>query len=488
MNNKNKQILDLTVAELAELLRKREISSTDVTEAYISRIEEADGLVNAYITKTPELARESAKNADRMLAASDDIPALFGIPFAVKDNIAVSGCRMTCASRILEDFVPPYTATVVDKACGVVLGKTNLDEFAMGSSGEKSIIGATHNPINLQHSAGGSSGGSAAAAAAKMAPYAFGTDTGGSARQPAAFCGIVAMKPTYGMISRWGVTELASSMDTVCPMTRNVYDNAMVLEAVAGRDTRDMTSIDPCGSFVGGIESGVRGMKVGLMRGMERYADGGQASAVERAAKILEKLGVNVEVVDIPDPAPVLNAYVVTTEAECSSNLARYDGLKYGFSADGESYAEIMANSRSEGFGEEVKRRITAGAYVLSSTISGDRYRHVQILRQNLCEHVDGVLAKYDAVLMPTASGAAFRLSGFDSDPTALYNSDCFTVTANLTGCPAITLPCGGNGELPYGAMLMGARLTENKLYRLAFALECELKPYIAKEVRGVVI
>lgn len=482
----NKQILEFTVAELSELLHKREISSAEVTEAYIQRIDEADGAVSAYITKTPDLAREKARRADEVLAEESDLPPLCGIPFAVKDNIAVQGCRMTCASKILEDFVPPYTATVVDRSCGIVLGKTNLDEFAMGSSGEKSIIGASHNPINTEYSAGGSSGGSAAAVAAKMTPWALGTDTGGSARQPAAFCGIVAMKPTYGMISRYGVTELASSMDTVSPMARTVYDNAAVLEAIAGRDVRDMTSIDPAGSFTENIDAGVSGLKIGLMRGMERYANVGQALAVERAAKMLEKLGAVVEIVDIPDPAPVLNAYVVITEAECSSNLARYDGLKYGYSANGESYAEIMANSRSFGFGEEVKRRIMAGAYVLSSTISGDRYRHVQILRQNLCEHVDGVLARYDAILMPTASGTAFRLSGFDSDPTALYNSDCFTVTANLTGCPAITLPCGGDGELPYGAMLMGARLTEDKLYRIAFALECELKEYIAKEVRGI--
>lgn len=483
----------MTVKQLVSELRARNISSVEVTDVYIGRtdeIESSDRALNVYITRMDDYARAEAEKADRMLAdansGADVIPTLCGVPTAVKDNIAVSGFRMTCASRMLEDFVPPYTATVVERAGGIVLGKTNLDEFAMGSSCERSIIGASRNPLDRQRSTGGSSGGSAAAVAAHFAPWAIATDTGGSSRQPAAFCGLVSMKPTYGTISRYGVTELASSMDTVCPITSNVYDNAMILEALGGRDPRDMTSIDLCTSLTGRIGDGVRGMKIGLMRGIEEHCEAGQTGSVNRAAQILEKLGASVELVGLPDPSPVANAYVIVTAAEVSSNLARYDGLKYGLSADGENYAEIMANTRCAGFGDEVKRRIIAGAYVLSSTISGDRYRQVQVLRQNLCEQTDGLLKKYDALLMPTAVGKAFGLSDFDDDPTRLYNSDCFTALANLTGCPAITIPCGGDGVMPYGAMLMGARLGEAGLFRAAFALECELEAYLKKEVRRV--
>lgn len=484
----DKQILELTVAQLNEKLHNRELSSADVTEAYIARIDETDGEICAYITKTYDLARENARKADEKLKQSHDVSALVGVPFAVKDNIAVENYRMTCASRMLENFVPPYTATVVEKAGGIVLGKTNLDEFAMGSSGEKSIIGASHNPLDKSRSTGGSSGGSAAATAAKMAPWAIGTDTGGSARQPASFCGLVSMKPTYGIISRYGVTELASSMDTVSPMTRDVYDNAMVLEAISGKDERDMTSLDPTVSFTTNIENGVQGMKIGLMRGIENYCGVRMTSAIERSAKLLERLGATVELIDIPEPEPVINTYVITTAAEASSNLARYDGLKYGYSVDADCYTDIMEKSRSEGFGEEVKRRIMAGAYILSSTISGEQYRHIMALRQNLCEQMDDILSKYDALLMPTASGKAFGKGGFEDDPTAMYNSDSFTAMANLTGCPAISLPCGGDGILPYGAMFMGAKMTEDKLYRIAYALEQELKIYIEKEVSRVVL
>lgn len=487
MENKTKELLELTVAQLVGELRAHRISSHEVTEAYIKRIDETEPKINAYITRTYDCARDAAEKADRLLAENaDEIPLLTGVPLAVKDNIALRGYRMTCASKVLEDFVPPYTASVVEKSGGVVLGKTNLDEFAMGSSCEKSIIGATKNPLDQKRSAGGSSGGAAAAVASHMAPWAIATDTGGSSRQPAAFCGLVSMKPTYGMISRYGVTELASSMDTVCPITENVYDNAMILEAIAGRDPRDMTSIAPLCSFTEKIENGVGGMKIGLMRGMAEHCDHGQTLAVERAAKILEKLGAALDVIDLPDTTSVVNAYVITTAAEVSSNLARYDGLKYGYSGDGESYSEIMADTRCTGLGDEVKRRIIAGAYVLSSTISGDRYRRVQVLRQNLCEQTDELFGKYDVVLMPTAQGIAFKLSDFDNDPTGLYNSDRFTAFANLTGCPAITIPCGGDGVMPYGAMLMGGRLREDLLFRAAFALENELKPYIREEVRRV--
>ncbi len=483
--NKN-DILSLSVAELQRELKEKRLSSREATEAYLSRIREQQGSINAYIEIKEELSLAAAEKADEFLGQKcGDVPALTGIPVAVKDNIAVRGYHMTCSSKMLENFMPPYDATVACIA-GVPLGKTNLDEFAMGSSCEKSLIGPARNPLDPTRSSGGSSGGSAAAVAAYMAPWALGTDTGGSSRQPAAFCSLVSMKPTYGTVSRYGVTELASSMDTVCPMTRDVYDNALILDAISGRDPKDMTSLDKRASFLQGIEEGIKGLKIGLMRGAERVCEPGQADTLHRSARMLEKLGAQVELTDLPDPVLTIDSYFVIMAAECASNLARYDGIKYGYSVDGDSFSEIMASSRSGGFGAEVKRRIMAGSYVLSTTISGDRFSKVQAVRQALCRQMDALLGRYDAVLMPTASGVAFGLSGFDTNPTALYNSDCFTALANLTGHPAITLPCGGDGTLAYGAMLMGGKRREGLLYRIAYALEQELKSYVDKEVRRV--
>lgn len=482
------EILTMTACELLTALEKKTLSSAEITDAFLGRIREADGEINAFLSVDEEKARLAAKEADRRLAADGEehLP-LTGLCAAVKDNIAVRGYRMTCASKMLEDFVPPYEATAVSRSGCVVLGKTNLDEFAMGSSCEKSIAGATRNPRDLTRSPGGSSGGSAAAVAAHMAPWALGTDTGGSCRQPASFCGIVAMKPTWGLVSRYGVTEFASSMDTVCPLTGNVADNARILDAISGRDERDMTSLDAPGKFTDSIGKGVRGMKIGLMQGTETLCEAGVSDALLRAARLLEKLGAEVEMVSLPDFDTVIDTYMIVVSAECASNFARYDGLKYGFSAQGKTYGEIMTRTRSEGFGDEVKRRILMGTCALSETVSKDRYRRVQTVRQALCEQTDALFLHYDAILMPTAASAAFGLKGFDADPTAIYNSDCFTVLANLTGHPAITLPCGGNGTLPYGAMLMGGRMRDGVLYRIAYALEQELLPVIGEEVRRIV-
>ncbi len=479
-------IIRMTVRELADALDKRSLSSREITEAFLDRIAATRETLNAFITVDGEKTLTAAEEADRTRCAGENVSALCGIGAAVKDNIAVSGMKMTCASGMLADFFPPYTASAVRKTGTVVLGKTNLDEFAMGSACTRSIIGPTKNPRDTSRSAGGSSGGSAAAVASYSAPWALGTDTGGSCRQPAAFCGIVSMKPTYGLVSRYGVTELASSMDTVCPMTRNVLDNAFVFDAISGRDEKDMTSCDPLCSVYSGITDGVRGMKIGLMKGIEEYCANGTAQAILRAARIFEKLGASVEWIDLPAPKTLSDTYFVTVSAECSSNFARYDGLKYGLSKDGGSYSEIMANTRSEGFGDEVKRRIMAGAYILSSTISGDRYTRVKNIRRSLREETDRIFETYDLVLMPTTASAAFGLGEFDRDPSMMYMSDCFTALANLTGHPAITLPCGGDGILPYGAMLMGARMNDAAVYRAAYALECELGDIIGAEVKQI--
>jgi aspartyl-tRNA(Asn)/glutamyl-tRNA(Gln) amidotransferase subunit A len=353
-----------------------------------------------------------------------------------------------------------------------MLGKTNMDEFAMGSSTGRSVFGVTKNPLDVTRSAGGSSGGSAAAVASGMAPWALGSDTGGSARQPAAFCGAVAMKPTYGLISRWGLTEFASSLDTVSPITRDVTDSAMVLDAIAGRDRRDMTSVDSDGGYRDVLGCDVKGMRIGLMTGLDDCCQREQTEAVNSAAKVLAGLGADVELVTLPDTDAVLKTYLIICASECSSNLARFDGLRYGAPADGESAAELMKNTRGL-FGEEVKRRILAGTYALLEAGGGDGFRRAKEVQYGICRQMDGVWKKYDAVLMPTTWGAAFRLGEFDGDAQQLYASDRFTTLANLTGCPAISLPRLTDG-LSYGVTLMGRRFGEKDLYRAAYALECE--------------
>jgi len=484
----SEEIIMLSVAELSDLLCKRELSSHEVTAAYLEQIEKTDGIINAYITKTDERAKEKALEADKRIERGDAHP-LCGVPVALKDNIAVKGVRMTCASKMLEEFVPPYNATVTEKierSGGVILGKTNLDEFAMGSSCERSIIGATHNPIDTRMSAGGSSGGSAAAVAARSAPWAIGTDTGGSARQPASFCGIVSMKPTYGLVSRWGVTELASSLDTVCPMTRNVYDNALMLNVLSGKDQRDMTSLDSDEDYCEGIGVGVGKLNVAIMRDYEKFCSPDAVNGVRRTARIFEELGASVDEVSLPSTDSTLEIYLVLTSAEASSNLARYDGLKYGSLVEGESYSDIVLNSRSNGFGDEVKRRVLTGTFALSSANREDSYDKIKRAQADIVRRVNEIYERYDVILMPTAAGTAFALGTFDADPFEVYSSDRFTTIANVTGCPAITIPVGGNGNLPVGVSLMGRVRSEKLLYRAAFSLEKELCDTVKKEVGRV--
>ncbi len=480
------KITELSIASLVEKLDKREITSREITEAYLERANETENDINAFITLCPEKALAAADKADK-----EDLPAIKKIPFALKDNIAYSGVKMTCASRMLENFTPSYTASVVEKMGGIVIGKANLDEFAMGSSCEKSIAGATHNPIAYEYSAGGSSGGSAASVKARSSPWAIGTDTGGSARQPSAFCGVVSIKPTYGLISRYGVTELASSLDTVCPITRDVYDCALVLENMAGHDVRDMTSTsrdDYRGEFTNAIKKkyGIAELRIGLMDGFEKYCDEAVTAATLRAARIAERLGAHVERVVLPSGEETLGAYMVISQAECSSNLSRYDGIKYGYHADGDDYREIMRNSRAEGFGDEVKRRIISGCYALSESHGGNYFAGIKGIRSKICGEADKLFEKYDIIMLPTAAGCAFKLGSFDTDPTKLYASDMFTVFANLTGIPALQLPSGGNGILPCGISLMAARNCDKLLFSVAYILESEMSAYVSSEVKNV--
>lgn len=486
---KTNEILSLNVRQLALAVGARELSAAEVLEAYIAVAETSETDINAFITKTCDLAREQARRVDARIAEGDD-PVLAGVPYAVKDNIAAAGVPLTCASEMLRNFVPPYSATVCERAeaagC-LMLGKTNLDEFAMGSSCEKSIFGATKNPLDPTKSAGGSSGGSAAAVAAYQAAWALGTDTGGSARQPAAFCGVCAMKPTYGIISRYGLTEFASSLDTVCPITRGVADNAYILEALAGRDRRDMTTLDLSDDdrrYTEGIDEGVRGLKIALVNGYEAFADAETVRCIERTAGVLRRLGADIVTVDVPYLGEAVEIYLTVSAAEASSNLARYDGIRYGKSADDAGVSARMKTSRSTGFGDEVKRRILTGTYALSSVLTGDYYRRIKSAQQTICGRIYELFEKIDILLMPTTGGMAFDLGSFDENPTAMYNSDRFTVIANLTGCPAVSLPVGGDGHLPVGGMLMGNRRSEKMLYRAAFAAETELKDVIKGEYR----
>lgn len=481
---KKNDILALTVCGITQAVRARELSASDVLEAYIASAEATDANVAAYITKTYDLAREQARRMDERIA-DGDIPALCGVPFAVKDNLAVSGVPMTCASEILQGFVPPYSATAyeraVDAGC-LLLGKTNLDEFAMGSSCEKSVFGPTHNPLDLKKSSGGSSGGSAAAVAVPSAAWALGSDTGGSARQPAAFCGVCAVKPTYGAVSRYGLTEFASSLDTVCPITRDVRDSAYVLETLVGRDRRDMTTLDLAGKYTEGIEDGVQGLKIALVNGWEDFVDAVTVKCVERTADVLQKLGADIVTVDVPCLSEAVEIYLTVSAAEASSNLARYDGIRYGKKGDGEDVNNIVKRSRSGGFGDEVKRRILTGTYVLSSVLTGDYYRRIKAAQAEICRRIYDLFGKIDILLMPTTAGAAFDIGSFNENPTDMYGSDRFTVIGNLTGCPAISLPAGGDGHMPVGVMLMGDRLSEKMLYRAAFAAEAELKDFVKGE------
>ncbi len=465
------RIVELTAAQLSVCLAKKELSSAEITTAYLREIEERNPSVNAYVAVAAEAAMKTAEESDENRAEHP----LAGIPYALKDNFAAPGIKMTCGSQVLADFMPEYACAVYEKLNGIgcpMLGKTNMDEFAMGSSTERSIFGATKNPLDLTRSSGGSSGGSAAAAASLTAPWALGSDTGGSARQPAAFCGVVAMKPTYGVISRWGLTEFASSLDTVSPITRDVTDSAVVLDAIAGRDRRDMTSVDFEGGCTAALGREVKGLRVGLMAGFESCCQTEQIDAVNSAARMLEKLGAAAETVFLPDPDAVLKTYLIICASECSSNLARFDGLRYGACCDGDSAGEIMKNTRGL-LGDEVKRRILAGTYALLAAGGGDGFRRAKEMQYGICRQMDVIFEKYDMILMPTTLGQAFRLGDFDSASERLYDSDRFTTLANLTGCPAISLPVIRNG-LSCGVTLMGRKFGEAVLYSAAYALENE--------------
>ncbi len=467
----------LTLQEAHRLLRRREASSVEITQACLERIRQVEPRINAFVTVTGDLALEQARQIDENRSFNHG-SALSGIPFQAKDVICTKGIRTTCSSRMLESFVPPYDATVMEKLYandGVLLGKGNMDEFAMGSSTEHSAFYPTSNPWDTTRVPGGSSGGSAAAVAADEVFYALGSDTGGSIRQPASLCGIVALKPTYGLVSRYGLIAFASSLDQIGPMTKSVADAALVLNAVAGYDPRDSTSIDtPIPDYAQSLTGEAKGLRVGVPR--EFFGEGTQPGVIEAlktALAVLEGLGVSVEETTLPSTKYATACYHIIAPSECSANLARYDGVKFGHSkGDAASIWDAMEKTRQEGFGPEVKRRIMLGAYALSSGYYDAYYLKAQKVRTLICRELDQAFQKYDALVTPTSPTVAFGLGERMTNPLEMYLSDICNISANMAGIPALSVPCGFSEGLPVGMQLMGPALSEPTLIRLGYAYE----------------
>ncbi len=474
-------LCDRTATELAAMLAVGEVSAVELTESALARIEALDERVGAFLTPTPELARERALETDRRRAAGERLPATAGIPLALKDVLSTKDIRTTCGSRILETYVPPFDCTPwarLSEAGSVLLGKTNCDEFAMGSSNENSAYGPVHNPWDLDAVPGGSSGGSAAAVVAGEAVCALGTDTGGSVRQPAALCGVVGLKPTYGLISRYGLIAFASSLDTIGTFTRSVRDAAVLLSSIAGKDPMDATSLDtPVRDYTKGIEDGVAGLRVGVIR--EALGEGvepGVRDSVRAAVDALETLGANVDEVSLPHTDYAVSAYYLIAPSEASSNLARYDGVRYGLRVDGDDSVEMMTRTRGAGFGPEVKRRIMLGTYALSAGYYEAYYGQAQKVRTLIIRDYEAAFADHDVLVSPTSPTTAFPIGAKIDDPLAMYLNDVFTIPANLSGMPAISIPSGLDDRgLPVGLQLTGPVLSEPTVLRVAHALEREL-------------
>ncbi len=476
-----KEWLDLPASRLAEKLKSREISACELTKAQLARIEEVEPAVESLITITAEEAMRKAEEVDKKRAQGEELSPLAGIPMAIKDNISTEGVRTTCASKMLENYVPPYSATAYQRlldADAVMVGKANMDEFAMGSSTENSYFKKTKNPQNTACVPGGSSGGSAAAVAAGEAVFALGSDTGGSIRQPASFCGVVGMKPTYGLVSRYGLVAFASSLDQIGPLTRDVRDCAMVLSAICGKDEMDSTSLSvPMPDFLGSLTGECRGMRIGLPK--EYLSDAVSPSvreAVLAAARAYAAMGAEVIECSLPMLEYALEAYYLISSAEASSNLARYDGVRYGFRAEGcKDLEELFLRTRSEGFGKEVKRRIMLGTFVLSSGYYDAYYKKAQKTRTLICEDFARVFEDCDCILTPTSPCTAWKFGEKSADPMQMYLADICTVSVNIAGLPALSMPYGNDENgLPIGIQLIGGRLGDGKILRAAYALECE--------------
>ena len=471
------ELTELTISEAARLLRLHSISASELVTAHVKRIEEVDPLVKAFLRFTPELWEKQADEADEKLKRGEGGP-LTGIPVAIKDVLCVKGVETTAGSQILRGFKPPYTGTAVGRlfeAGAVMLGVTNCDEFAMGSSTENSGYFPTHNPWDLDRVPGGSSGGSAAAVAAGEAMISLGTDTGGSIRQPAAVCGVVGMKPTYGRVSRYGLIAFASSLDQIGPFARSVEDASLVLEAMAGYDPLDATSADRPNDVRRDFDKGVKGMRLGVpyeytqVEGMER----GVADAIDAAIKTLEKAGAEIVEVNLPHTDYGLAAYYIIAPAECSSNLARFDGVKYGMSVqDVDNITEMYMRTRREGFGTEVRRRVMLGTYALSSGYYDAYYLKAQKVRTLIKRDFDDAFSKCDAIVSATSPVVAFPIGSRTENPLSMYLCDVLTLGGNLAGLPGISVPCGMSQGLPVGLQVLAPQWREDVALRVARAYE----------------
>jgi aspartyl-tRNA(Asn)/glutamyl-tRNA(Gln) amidotransferase subunit A len=462
---------------IASGVRSGERSAVEVVEAHLARIEAAEGEIHAFNEVTAEAARAGAAEIDRRVAAGEDVGPLAGVPVAVKDNLCTSGVVTTCSSKILEGWIPPYDATVVQRlaaAGAVTVGKTNLDEFAMGSSTENSAFGVTRNPVDPTRVPGGSSGGSAAAVAAGFSPLSLGSDTGGSIRQPAAFCGVVGVKPTYGVVSRYGLIAFASSLDQVGPFAATVHDAAQLLEVIAGHDPADATSIpQPAPSIVAHLDDGVAGLRVGLVTELlGEGIDPAIRARVAEAAEALAAAGATVEQVSVPAVTFGLSAYYLIAPAEASSNLARFDGVRYGVRVDAPTTNEMMVATRTAGFGEEVKRRIMLGTYALSAGYYDAFYGQAQKVRTLICRDFAAAYERFDVLLSPTTPTTAFEI-GAIADPLTMYLNDICTIPSNLSGDAAMSVPFGtDDGGLPIGVQVLAPALGEVPMFRAAAVIE----------------
>ena len=487
MGNQNmnaKEITSLSLRQLSGCLRSGELTAVQAAEAYLASIRENDPSIRAYLSVLEEKAMGQAAETDRRRARGETLSPLAGVPVGIKDNICTKGVTTTCASRMLEQFIPPYNAHVIEKleeAGAVTLGKLNMDEFAMGSSTENSFFQITHNPRDPSRVPGGSSGGSAAAVAANEAAFALGSDTGGSIRQPAAFCGVVGMKPTYGTVSRYGLVAFASSLDQIGPLTRDVADSAMVMDCIAGHDSRDSTSIRmdklPYASQLG---QDIRGTKIALPE--EFFGEGlseDVRKGIQLAARRFQDLGAEIVRVSMPALTHALPAYYIISSAEASSNLARFDGIRYGYrSPDYEDITSLYKNSRSEGFGEEVKRRIMLGTFALSSGYYDAYYKKALQVRTLITRDYSRIFAACDCILSPVAPTTAYKIGEKTANPLEMYLGDIYTVPVNIAGLPGLSMPCAAASDgMPVGMQLIGPAFSEPLLYRVGYAYETDCQP-----------
>jgi len=472
--------MKMNIEEMVSKIKTGELTSEALVQSYIEEISKTESTVNAFLTLTCEEALAKAKEIDAKIKAGETVGKLAGIPIAIKDNICTEGVNTTCASKMLEDFIPPYDATVVKKLLAedaIIIGKTNMDEFAMGSSNENSAFKKTLNPRDTTRVPGGSSGGSAAAVGGKMAPVSLGSDTGGSIRQPAAFCGVVGLKPTYGLVSRFGLIAFGSSLDQIGPFSNSVEDSAYMLNIISGTDELDSTSIRDLKEidYTSSIKDGVKGMKIGVPE--EFFGEGLDEeikASVKNSLEVLKELGAEVETFSLPIIKDGLAAYYIMSSAEASTNLARYDGIRYGYKTPNyTNLDELMENSRTEGFGPEVKRRIMMGTYALCSGYYDAYYKKADKFREKLRYELKKTFKKYDLIVGPVSPVLPFKIGEKNADPLAMYLADIYTINVNLAGNPAISIPSGISSEgLPIGIQLMGDMLGEEKIFKAAYSLE----------------